>query len=129
MRMALAAILVSVLVASAVAGALPVSRAAEPNGQEKALRFLSDMVMLDLSEYNLTLRSYDVTYPDEYGGSVAREDVTFRLQANDSHVTANCLFVNDTFTYCFFGWSTGSLIYLQTPPTDVVDSASAKVRL
>jgi len=96
--------------------------AVDLTGKEKTLNFLSNVAMLDLSKYNVTLRSDDVTYPEAYGG-VPEERVRYILQTNDSYLDATCFFVNAIFSHCLLSWRSGAPIYVQPQPSNLVDIA------
>ena len=100
--------------------------AVESNGTEKSLWFLSDVVMLDLSKYNVTLRKDDVTYPAEYAG-VPREDLTYRLEINSIDLSADFVYLNQKFWRCQINLHGAlpedSMVYVQPLPADVVGLA------
>jgi hypothetical protein len=125
-KQTLTAALLLTLFFSAIAGTVSVSRAVEVTAQEKTLAFLSDVVMIDLSKYNVTLRKDNMTYPAEYGG-VPREDVTYRLQTDGIDLSADCVYLNQTFWRCQINLHGArpedSMIYSQPLPADVVGLA------
>ncbi len=100
--------------------------AVDLNGKEKTLAFLSDVALLDLTKYNITLRDYDVSYPPEYGG-IAKEWVRYILETSDSKLDANIIFLNGTYGWSLLFWDKGSPIYIQPQPVSVIDSAKGVI--
>jgi hypothetical protein len=98
----------------------------ELDGKAKALSFLSNVTMLDLSKYNVTPTTYRVTYPTQYGG-VAQEEVAYILKTDTSELSATFFFRNGTFAFCLTSWRSGSPIYLQPQPTNLVDVAKGAI--
>jgi hypothetical protein len=101
-----------------------IAYAAEPSAQEKTLSFLRDVVLLDLTKYNVTLVSHDVSYPAEYG-DISEEEVRYKLEAE-----GNVLDI--TFTYrngilVFFLMDDLQRLrppsYVQAQPANLVDAA------
>ena len=52
---------------------------------EKALAFLEDVVLLDMTEYNATLEINDVYYPDELHG-LAQHNVLYILVSDEGEL-------------------------------------------
>ena len=101
---------------------IPNACATESTSKEKALAFISDVVMIDLSKYDITLQGSQTSYPPEYGG-LLQERVRYILETEESKLDATCVFVNGTYLYCVLGWLKGEPIYTNPQPTDAVDVA------
>ncbi|MEM2703308.1 MAG: hypothetical protein QXR45_09120 [Candidatus Bathyarchaeia archaeon] len=69
------------------------------NAQPKTLSLLSDVVMLDLTSYDVKLLYHDVSYSPEYEG-MPEEVVRCLLEAEGSKLDVTCKYINGTFIYC-----------------------------
>jgi hypothetical protein len=86
---------------------------------EKALAFLEDVVLLDMTEYNATLEIDDAYYPDELHG-LAQHNVLYILVSDEGELEAAFGFKNESFAHCMLG-TLGSPFYAEPQPDNVVD--------
>jgi len=77
----------------------PSAYTAETFAQNKTLMLLTDVIMLDLAKYNVTLLYDQVSYPAEYGG-IAEEEVRSKLEANGSKIDVTAVYRNNILLYC-----------------------------
>jgi hypothetical protein len=87
---------------------------------EKALAFLEDVVMLEMTEYNVTLEIGDARYPDELHG-LAQHNVLCTLVSGESEMEAVFSFKNGSFAYCMLG-TLDLPLYSEPQPTNIVDA-------
>jgi len=96
---------------------------AELSAPEKALAFLTNVVKLDMTKYNVTLVSNWVDFPPHWGG-VAQEVVRFDLEwAGESKLYVTCRLRDKTLYSCGLEVLKGSPIYTESQPTNVLDMA------
>ena len=88
---------------------------------EKALAFLEDVVLLDMTKYNATLEIHDVRYPDELQG-LAQHNVLYILVSDEGELEAAFGFKNESFANCMLG-TFGSPFYSEPQPANTVDNA------
>lgn len=88
---------------------------------EKALAFLEDVAMLDMTKYNATLEIHDVRYPDELHG-LAQDNVLYFLVSDEGELEAAFVFKNESFANCMLG-TIGSPLYSEPQPANTVDNA------
>jgi len=88
---------------------------------EKALAFLEDVAMLDMTKYNATLEIYDERYPDELHG-LAQHNVLYILVSDESELEAAFGFKNESFAHCMLG-TLDSPLYSEPQPANIVDNA------
>jgi len=88
---------------------------------EKALAFLEDVVLLDMTKYNATLEIYDERYPDELQG-LAQHNMLYILVSDESELEAAFGFKNESFAHCMLG-TLGSPLYAEPQPANTVDAA------
>jgi len=86
---------------------------------EKALAFLEDVVLLDMTEYNATLEIHDAYYPDELHG-LAQHNVLYILVSDEGELEAAFGFKNESFAHCMLG-TLGSPLYSEPQPANIVD--------
>jgi hypothetical protein len=87
--------------------------------QEKLSSFLSDVIGLDLPQYNITNEGYGVSYPSRFGGVVKEEHLSFTLDSNDYKITVGSVFDNG-FPWIQIRALNGSLIYKTQPSKDAL---------
>lgn len=90
----------------------PTAYPTEPSAQEKTLRFLDDVVGLDIAKYNLTLRSHVVEVKD---GGLCEENLYYILESERNTLTVDVTFTNKTLSYCSISVSYGLPLYVQKP--------------
>ncbi|MGD9130539.1 MAG: hypothetical protein PVH73_03070 [Candidatus Bathyarchaeota archaeon] len=88
---------------------------------EKALAFLEDVAMLDMTRYNATLEINDVSYPNELQG-LAQRNVVYILFSDEGELEAAFSFKNESFAFCSL-MTFGSPLYSEPQSKDIVDSA------
>jgi len=88
---------------------------------EKALAFLEDVVLLDMTKYNATLEINDVYYPDELHG-LAQHNVLYILVSDEGELEAAFGFKNESFANCMIE-TVGSPFYVEPQPANIVDNA------
>jgi len=88
---------------------------------EKALAFLEDVAMLDMTKYNATLEIHDERYPDELHG-LAQHNVLYILVSDESELEAAFGFKNESFAHCMIG-TLDSPLYSEPQPANIVDFA------
>lgn len=116
-----------VLVAVLVFSSLQISDAytVEPTVQEKTVAFLTDVVMLDMSQYNVQLISHgEPLYPPD---NIIQEEVRYELLHEDSKVDATFIFENGIFSWCQISHGKESPIYKQAQPSNVIDAAKGLI--
>lgn len=102
-----------------------VTSAANSTAKDKLAVFMSEVIGLDLTKYNITNEGYGVSYPSEFGGLVKREHVIFTLDSSDSKIEAGAVFDNGFIYWINFNPLSGSMIYTTQPSTDaLVESRS-----
>ncbi|MEM3051542.1 MAG: hypothetical protein QXJ40_05600 [Candidatus Bathyarchaeia archaeon] len=118
-RIYVALVLTFVLTFSLVQGS---TCAAESVAQKKTLSLLTDVIMLDLAKYNMTLLYDQVSYPAEYGG-IAEEEVRYKLEANGSKLDATAVYRNNALAYCLIDALERSRppFYTQAQPANLID--------
>jgi hypothetical protein len=92
--------------------------------QAKTLQFLSDVVMLNLSRYEVTL-GYDRAEIDPGLGGAVREEVLYNISSADTYCIASCMFTNGAYDYSLIGWNKGTPVYTQPQPSNPTDFAKA----
>jgi len=117
----LVASILAVLVVSLVQ--MPKAYSAQLTAQDETLRFLKDVVKLDMTRYNATLVRNWVDYPPHWGG-LAQEVVRYDLDwANESKLYVTCRLRDGTLYSCGLEVLKGSPIYAEPQPTNVLDRA------
>jgi len=99
------------------------ANAANSTAEDKLPAFLSEVIGLDLTKYNITNEGYGVSYPPEFGGLVKRENIIFTLESNNSKIPAAATFDNGFISWLHFYPSSGSMIYAKQPSTDALDES------
>jgi hypothetical protein len=100
--------------------------AAESASQNNMQLFLDNVMQIDLRQYNITQSGYDASYPEQYGGLVKEEAVSYMFTANDgSRLDTNALFENGLFTTCSLAVFNGKIVYKQTPTGNIIDQAKS----
>ena len=98
---------------------------AEPTVQERTLAFLTDVIMLDTSRYNVLLISHgEPLYPPDY---VIQEEVHYELRHEESEVDATFIFENGAFSWCSIYYGKEPPFYTQTQPLNVIDAAKGLI--
>jgi len=97
--------------------------AAESTAQEKTLSFLTDVILLDLTKYNVTLVSDSVTYPAEYGG-LTQEEVRYKLETNGSDLDVTFVYRDSILAFgtIYVHPDRSPLHYTQAQPANLIDT-------
>ncbi|MEM4733848.1 MAG: hypothetical protein QXD70_04905 [Candidatus Bathyarchaeia archaeon] len=112
----LAVVLVSLLLQ------VPNVHSAELTAPEKALAFLSNVLLLDLTKYNVKLER-TVNYPSDFLGGQKDKEITYRLESAVNSLEVACDFRNNTLIFLGLYGLRGSSFYAKMPPTDMLDAA------
>jgi hypothetical protein len=92
--------------------------------RDKMPAFLSEVVGLDLTKYNITNEGYGFTYPSEYGGNVKDEHVYLELVSSEGNISVMGLFLNG-FNGGIFVYppTNGSMFFKHQPSTNALDES------
>ena len=104
------------------------SATANPTTSDKTLSFMRDVLKLDMSKYQVSLQNVSGT-PSKVDNSslldliaLPTERLTYSLDSDNSKLTANCGFINDSLTSCVISANVGLPIYAQ-PSTSLLNLA------
>ncbi len=86
--------------------------------------FLSEVVGLDLTKYNITNEGYGFTYPSEYGGKIKEENLSFDLISSEGTIRVMGMFL-DGFIWGIFvdAPTNGSMFFKHQPSTNALDES------
>jgi hypothetical protein len=84
--------------------------------------FLTNVLGVDLSQYNLTRNGYGVSYPPKFGGVVKEETISYILNSSQSAVSTWCVLDNGNITVCSIYAIQGSVVYAQPQTSDILES-------
>lgn len=105
---------------------IQISRAEQVNLTVKdfVYGFLSEVIELDLTKYNITDEGYSFSYPSEYGGNVKREHVTLNLASSSGNISVMGMFLNG-FNGGIFVYppAEGSMLFTNQPSTNAVNES------
>jgi hypothetical protein len=101
---------------------VPTIRAAELTTEDNALDFLENVISLDIKRYKVTLEIFPENY-STYLENLYLENVRCTLESNESKIRVGFTFQNYTLTYCKLSILEGSILYAQSPSTNVVERA------
>jgi len=103
-----------VVMIAAFLGAFPVTNAANPDAQEKALAFIENVLPFDSAQYSVTLRNYGVPKLPDLGLTQPfygeQEVLTYALESGDSAVDVICTVQDDVLYLCNVYTVKGSVI-------------------
>jgi len=85
--------------------------------------FLSEVVGLDLTKYNITKEGYSVSYPSYYGGLVKDEVISFTLEYNSSKIGVMGILDNGFIYGIIIRPINGSIMYARQPSTNALDES------
>ena len=91
-------------------------------GTDDAIRFLQDVLQLNVTAYQATLISNDVVPRPDLGG-ITEERPTYQLVSSESQITVDFRFRRDKLSRCLLSFIEGAAIYSQPPPSTVVEAA------
>jgi hypothetical protein len=103
---------------------VPTAYSAELTTEEEALAFLEDVVMLDMTKYNVTVRTGFENYSTHWG-VLPLGGARCNLESDDSKLRVSFRFENYTLTYCHLYVLAGSPLYTQPPPANFLERADA----
>ncbi|MEM3378572.1 MAG: hypothetical protein QW674_06465 [Candidatus Bathyarchaeia archaeon] len=92
-----------------------------PEAEAKLQKFLSEVIGIEMSRYNMTNIGSGFSYPLWFGGVVKEEGVSFYLESNDSMVGVSGFFDNGLLTWLTVHIMNGSIIYSRQPSTDALE--------
>ncbi|MCW4045485.1 MAG: hypothetical protein NWE94_08225 [Candidatus Bathyarchaeota archaeon] len=92
-----------------------------PAAEEKLQTFLSEVVGIDLAQYNITNVGSGINYPSMFGGLVKEEGACFYLESNGSKISVHGTFYNGLVYSITVYPMEGSIIYTQQPSTNAPD--------
>ncbi len=84
--------------------------------------FLTDVLCVDLSQYNISKSGYGVNYPEKFGGVVREETISYTFNSGQSTVNAWCIIDNGNISACSMYAVQGSVIFNQPQPIDLAES-------
>ncbi|MEM2099570.1 MAG: hypothetical protein QXU99_07545 [Candidatus Bathyarchaeia archaeon] len=120
-------LLLTMLLISSACTVLSLSLAtAKTTISDKALSFMKDVLMLDLSKYQVALLNVSKNPHNSDDSSLIdlialpTEHMIYALDSGNSKVTANCGFVNESLTSCTIYYGVGLPIYAQ-PSVNMLD--------
>jgi hypothetical protein len=91
-------------------------------GTDDAIRFLRNVLQINVTAYDSTLiENAVVTRPDL--GGITEERPTYQLVSSESQITVDFRFRKDKLSRCLLSFIEGAPIYSQPPPSTVVEAA------
>ncbi len=91
--------------------------------KDMVLVFLSDVVGLDLTKYNITNEGYYSDYPPYYGGEVKEEVLSFDLISSEGSLSVMGIFYNGFIYGLVVYHVSGSMMYSRQPAANAVDES------
>lgn len=95
-------------------GIISTAQSAITASQEKAVAFIENVLPIDNSQYNITLRNYGVPELPDIGSyeqsDVEEEILTYSLESKDSMLNVICAISNNVLSYCNVYAVKGSVI-------------------
>jgi len=91
--------------------------------EKKLPEFLSEVVRLNMEEYNITDEGYGFHFPSEYGGVVKEEFMSFKLVSNRGTiytVHADAIFLNGFIYSLHVDEPTDASLFFVDPPTNAL---------
>ncbi|MEM0216988.1 MAG: hypothetical protein QXK78_04655 [Candidatus Bathyarchaeia archaeon] len=93
------------------------------------LIFLSDVIGLDLTKYDVSKVSYSYMFPPYFGGYVKEEHITLDLSSSSGDVSVMSTFVNGfIWVLVVYGPTNGTVIYTRQMATNALDEARIILR-
>ncbi|MCW4015263.1 MAG: hypothetical protein NWF06_02740 [Candidatus Bathyarchaeota archaeon] len=90
---------------------------------EKALVFLENVVLLNMSQYEAILQIHDTMYPEELDG-LAQDNVVYVLVSNENELEAAFGFKNGSFAHCTLG-TASSPVYSEMQSDSLVGNVKS----
>ena len=91
-------------------------------GTDDSIRFLRDVLQLNVSAYQATLISNEVVPRPDLGG-ITEERPTYQLVNSESQITVDFRFRSNKLSRCLLSFIEGSPIYAQPPPNTIKEAA------
>jgi|WetSurMetagenome_2_1015567.scaffolds.fasta_scaffold79475_2 hypothetical protein len=99
------------------------AESADLSARELAPLFLSDVMGLDLTKYNIAKEGYGSDYPVYYGGEVKEEAVSFDLVSDQGNLSVMGIFRNGFISALNLYKGRNSTVYLKVPSTNAVNES------
>ena len=94
--------------------------------KEKLPAFLTEVLQIDLTQYNITTQRYVARYPSQFGGAVKEDSETYVLESNGSVIHVTGIFDNGLIRWLDFSPINGSSVIFSNPPsTDALMEAKS----
>ncbi len=87
---------------------------------DRVVNFLEDVIQLDMTKYTAKLERNTVGYRSDLGG-IIEEFLTYRLTSDETELSIDFRFRNQTLSRYLLDVIEGSPIYAQPQPTNVLD--------
>ncbi len=100
----------------------------EINTEDKTLPFLSNVINLNLTKYNVKLEASSVNYASTFGPLVKEENFVYTLSSSESDMRVNFVFENGQLWYCDLSYIKGAPVYTSSPSTNVLDRAKGFIQ-
>ena len=91
-------------------------------GTDDSIRFLRDVLQINVTAYQATLISNDAVPRPDLGG-ITEERPTYQLVSSESQITVDFRFRKDKLSRCLLSFIEGTPLYSQPPPSTVVEAA------
>jgi hypothetical protein len=91
--------------------------------KEKLPAFLSEVIGIDLSKYQISNEGYAIHYPSGYGGKVKEEGASFILTANNSKIDVMSIFYNGYIYGITIFTDHNPMLYSQKPAADPIEQS------
>ncbi len=92
-----------------------------PTAKEKLPAFLTDILCIDLSKYNITAEGHGVSYPSQLGGTVKEENSLIRYNSTTSMLSVQAIFRNGYIDWIYVKSMDRPIIYSQQPSNSAVN--------
>ena len=114
------AVLVLTLVLASILLNASTAHSTEFSAPNRVLLFLTDVVGLNITRYNATLVSNDVTYPSDLLG-IPQESGKFTFESEESKIDVTYSFKNKTLVWLNLYVLKGSPLYAKPQPVKIID--------
>ncbi len=101
------------------------SATSDATAKEKLPAFLTQVLQIDLTKYNITTQNYIVRYPSQFGGTVKEDTEGYVLECNDSVTHVTGIFDNGLISWLNFSPLNGSIILSNLSSADALVEAKA----
>jgi DNA-binding transcriptional ArsR family regulator len=93
-------------------------------GTDDSIRFLQDVLQINVTAYEATLIENSVVIRPDLGG-IVEERPTYSLVSSESQITVDFRFRNDKLSRCLLSFVEGAPILSQPPPSTVLEAAKS----